>query len=144
MSRSREDLLDEIEDLKDHIHDLNLDLKSENLKIQELERQNKSLSSEVYSLTNENTRLISLVEKLESEVDNEVHNTEKVEHSLEDLKLISKGKDVAYSKMLCMWETVRNGNYQYFETGEGRDFLLWVAHEMRGELVKHGSGLSHL
>jgi chromosome segregation ATPase len=116
MSRSREDLLDEIEDLKDHIHDLNLDLKSEHLKIQELERQNKQLSSDVSGLMNENVRLTSLTEKLESEVDKEMLNTEKVQHSLEDMKLLIKNKSVAYSKMLCMWETVRMGNYQYFET----------------------------
>lgn len=144
MSRSREDLLDEIEDLKDHIHDLTLDLKSQNLTIQELERQNKQLSSEVSSLTHENARLISLAETLETEVDRETLNTEKVQHSLEDMKLLSKNKSVAYSKMLCMWETVRMGNYEYFETREGRDFLIWVESEMRGEIKYQGSGLSYL
>lgn len=144
MSRSREDLLDEIEDLKDHIHDLNLDLKSQNLTIQELERQNKQLSSEVSGLATENVRLTSLVGKLESEVDEEALNTEKVLHSLEDAKQLSKGKSVAYSKMLCMWETVRMGNYEYFETREGRDFLMWVESQMRGEISNQGSGLSFL
>lgn len=144
MSRSREDLLDEIEDLKDHIHDLTLDLKSQTLKTQELEQQNKSLSSEVFGLTHENTRLTSLVEKLEMEVDKETLNTEKVQHSLEDTKLLFKNKSVAYSKMLCMWETVRMGNYEYFETREGRDFLIWVESEMRGEIKYQGSGLSYL
>lgn len=144
MSRSREDLLDEIEDLKDHIHDLNLDLKSQHLKVQELERENKNLVSEVSGLTTENARLISLAEKLETEVDRETLNTEKVRHSLEDAKQLSKGKSVAYSKMLCMWETVRMGNYEYFETREGRDFLLWVESQMRGEIANQGSGLSFL
>lgn len=144
MSRSREDLLDEIEDLKDHIHDLNLDLKSQHLKVQELEQENKNLVSEVSGLTTENARLISLAEKLETEVDRETLNTEKVRHSLEDAKQLSKGKSVAYSKMLCMWETVRMGNYEYFETREGRDFLLWVESQMRGEIANQGSGLSFL
>lgn len=144
MSRSREDLLDEIEDLKDHIHDLTLDLKSQHLKVQELERENKNLVSEVSGLTTENARLISLAEKLETEVDRETLNTEKVRHSLEDAKQLSKGKSVAYSKMLCMWETVRMGNYEYFETREGRDFLMWVESQMRGEIANQGSGLSFL
>lgn len=144
MSRSREDLLDEIEYLKDHIHDLNLDLKFQHRKVQELERENKNLVSEVSGLTTENVRLISLVGKLESEVDEEALNTEKVRHSLEDMKLLSKNKSVAYSKMLCMWETVRMGNYEYFETREGHDFLMWVESQMRREIANQGSGLSFL
>lgn len=136
MSRSREELLDEIEDLKDQIHDLTLDLRDSRTEI-------LSLQCGVEVANAETARLSALLERVDVETeqekkDHEAHISKlmiEIDSRLEECIKIHdhyKIMRLDYKRILSMWETVRQGNYHFFErTNEGIEFLRWVEDKIR-------------
>ena len=136
MSRSREELLDEIEDLKDQIHDLTLDLRDSRTEI-------LSLQCGVEVANAETARLSTLLERVDVETeqekkDHEAHISKlmiEMDSRLEECIKIHdhyKRMRLDYKRMLSMWESVSQGNYHFFErTNEGIEFLRWVEDKIR-------------
>ncbi len=129
MNKTNEDFLEEIEELKDYIHNLKIDLReardianSKSFDVIEHEKIITDLRQEIVNLN-------STISKLECESDKQeeciAKELEKVKMQEEEIK----SKKDNYKKSLCMWETVRQGNYKYFTTDAGLNFLHWATSE---------------
>lgn len=126
MSKSLDELLDEIDDLRDQIHNLNIDLKTSTGAKEVAEDRLSSMLGNDAERAEEIATLRSTIETLEAESAIEESQVSDIMVSLTKEREEVQKKKENYKKALCMWETVRMGNFRYFESPEGRTFLSWA------------------
>lgn len=129
MSKSIDELLEEIDDLRDQIHNLNIDLKASTEAKKAAEDRLSSMLSDDTERAEEIDILQSTIQTLEEEaVLQETRVTDIIENLTKEREEVNKKKE-NYKKALCMWEAVRAGNFNYFQSPEGKEFLRWAEHE---------------